>query len=276
MDESTPTCPECGGPMQLDSSGYGRAWVCERFMGIKNYCTGRIDLGADESLSDLQLAEAIARGVWGSAKESADVQARYRRLATPMGELAKSKLLSPAEQRVVSEAAAIAMRLANAAELAKDRAQRKEKADEAARKRRYREAKALLGPPFAATPENLEAAVIDLIAVDRFTRSGEFEDVENIDQFNAELRNMLENSDDRLSSLMRNIAARHNFQREDLADSWALRQEPVPDLHARLTAALPALRQAIQADPPVYLQGVRRVLAEAEAENVVRLGSRRH
>jgi len=261
--------------MQLDSSAYGRAWVCERFMGIEHYCNGRIDLGDDESLTDLQLAEAIARGVWGSAKESANLQAKYRRLANPLRDLAKSKLLSPAERRVVSEAAAIATRLANAAELAKDRAQRKAKADEAERKRRYREAKALLGPPFRATPENLEAAVIDLIAIDRFTKAGDFEDIETIDQFNAELRNMLEGGDDRLGTLMHNIAARHNFQREDLADSWAVRQEPVAELHAQLTDALPALRQAIQADPPVYLQGVRRVLAEAEAENVVRLGLRR-
>lgn len=261
--------------MQLDSSGYGRAWVCERFAAIKHYCKGRIELADDESLTDLQLADEIARGVWGSAKESANLQARYRRLATPLHDLAKSKLLSPAERRAVSEAAAIATRLADAAELAKNHAQRKERTDDAERKRRYREAKAFLGPPFAATPENLEAAVIDLIAIDRFTRAGEFEDVETIDQFNAELRNMLEGEDDRLGSLMHNIAARHNFQREDLADSWAQRDELIQDLHARLAESLPALRQAIQADPPVYLQGVRRVLAEAEAENVVRLGSRR-
>jgi hypothetical protein len=257
--------------MQLDGSGYGRAWVCERFAAIKHSCKGRIELADDESLTDLQLAEEIARGVWGNAKESANLQAKYRRLATPLRDLAKSKLLSPAERRVVSEAAVIASRLANAAKLAKNDAQRKEKTDEAERKRRYREAKALLGPPFAATPDNLEAVVIDVIAIDRFTQAGEFEDVETIDQFNAELRNMHEGKDDRLGSLMHNIAARHNFQREDLADSWAQRDKPIADLHTQLAEALPALRQAIQADPPVYLQGVRRVLAEAEAEKVVRL-----
>jgi hypothetical protein len=42
-----------------------------------------------------------------------------------------------------------------------------------------------------------------------------------------------------------------------------------------LAAAPSALREANQPKPPVYPQDVRRALVEAEANNGVRLGSRR-
>ena len=257
--------------MRLDSSGYGRAWVCERFDAITHYCKGRIELANDESLTDLQLADEIARSVWGNAKESADLQAKYRRIATPLRELAKSKLLSPAERRTLSEAVAIATRLANAAELAKDRAKRKAKAEEGERERRYREALGLLGPPFAAVEENLEAAVIDMLAVARYTRIGDLEHYASIDEFDGEVRNIRGESDDTLGAVLGSLAAQHQFQREGIASEWSYRQEPVADLHARLAAALPTLRAEVQSAPPVLLQGVRRILAEAGADNVVRL-----
>jgi hypothetical protein len=47
----------------------------------------------------------------------------------------------------------------------------------------------------------------------------------------------------------------------------------VEDLHARLTEALPGLREAIFASPPIYLQGVRRLLAESESDNVGAAGA---
>jgi hypothetical protein len=257
--------------MKLDSSAYGRAWVCERFEAIKHYCKGRIELADDESLTDLQLADEIARAIWGSAKDSAYLESKYRRLTTPLRDLAKSKLLSPAERRTLSEAAAIATRLANAAELAKDRAKRKAKAEEGERERRYREALGLLGPPFAAVEENLEAAVIDMLALARYTRVGDLEHYTSIEEFDADVRNIRGESDDTLGAVLGTLAAQHQFQREGIAIEWCYRKEPIADLHARLVAALPALRAEIQAVPPILLQGVRRILAEAGADNVVRL-----
>jgi hypothetical protein len=67
----------------------------------------------------------------------------------------------------------------------------------------------------------------------------------------------------------------HQTLREDLAHDWSLRPEPVEDLHARFTEALPGLREAILASPPIYLQVVRRLLAKSESDNVVRLAPRR-
>lgn len=271
MSNAAPTCPQCGGPMQLDSSGYGRAWVCERFDALKNDCKGRIALADDESLTDLQLADEIARAVWGNAKESADLQAKYRRMATPLRDLAKSKLLSSAERRTLSEAAAIVTRLADAAELAKDQAKRQARAEEGEREQRYREALRLLGPPFAAVEENLQAAVIDMLALARCTGIGDLEHYASIEEFDAEVRNIRGGSDDGLGALLGNLAAQHQFQRVGIASEWSHRKEPVADLHARMAAALPALRAEIQGAPPILLQGVRRILAETGADNVVRL-----
>jgi len=67
----------------------------------------------------------------------------------------------------------------------------------------------------------------------------------------------------------------HQTLRDAIARIWSWRSEPIQDLHTRLTAELPGLREAILAAPPVFLQGVRRLLAESEAPNVVRLPTRR-
>ena len=63
--------------------------------------------------------------------------------------------------------------------------------------------------------------------------------------------------------------------REDLAHDWSLRAESVEDLHAHFSEALPGVREAILASLTAYLQVVRRLLAESESVNVVRLGPRR-
>ena len=69
--------------------------------------------------------------------------------------------------------------------------------------------------------------------------------------------------------------ANHQVLRDAIARNWSWHEAPIQDLHARLAKELPGLREAILAAPPVFLQGVRRLLAESEAANVVRLPTRR-
>ena len=275
MSDATPVCPECGGPMHLESTAYGRAWVCARGTSITNRCNGRIPLAEDQALTELQLADEIARDLWGNAKESANQQAKYRRMATPLRELAKSKLLSVAERWTLSEGAAIIERLANAAELAKDRAKRQQKLKEVQRQDRYRKAMGLLGPSLAPDPSRLEASVVTLLALARFSEQDRFLSYERVEDVEAALRREIMGEQTIVDALFRDLVSGHETLRQSLARDWSDSTVPIEDLHAKLTEALPGLRDAILAAPPAYLQAVRLLLAEDTSGNVVRLSSRR-
>ena len=67
MTDGIPTCPECGGLMHLESSAYGRAWTCDRRAGVGSGCQGAIQISGDDELTELQIAELIARQTPGNA-----------------------------------------------------------------------------------------------------------------------------------------------------------------------------------------------------------------
>lgn len=260
--------------MHLVGSSYGRSWECDQRQSTTSWCPGVIRIEDDDSLSELQIAEDIARRGWGGSKDSAKAQAKYRRLSGPLRELAVSPYLSGAEKRVLAEAVGIVERLAEAAELAKDRSKRQEKAKEAAREGKYRQALGLLGPSFAPDPTRLEASVIDLLALDRYSDEGRFGGYDAIETFDAALRRRAGGARDPLDLLLRELAMDHQVLRDAIARNWSWYEAPIQDLHARLAKELPGLREAILAAPPVFLQGVRRLLAESASANVVRLPTR--
>lgn len=276
MIEATPVCPECGGHMHLVGSSYGRAWECDQRQGTTSWCSGVIRIEDDDSLSELQIAEDIARRAWGGSKDSAKTQTKYRRLSGPLRELALSPYLSGAEKRVLADAGAIVARLAEAAELAKDRAKRQEKAKEAAREARYRQALGLLGPSLAPDPTRLDASAVDLLALARFAEQDRFLAWESMEELEASLRRLAMGGKTLVDALFSDMVSGHQTLREDLAREWSFGVEPVEDLNARFTEALPGLREAILVSPPVYLQVVRRLLAETASDNVVRLAPRRN
>jgi hypothetical protein len=243
MRDKIPVCPICGGPMSLASTAYGRAWECGQQRGISR-CPGFIPIADDEVLSELQLADVIARGTLGSSGAHQKEQARYRRVSGPLGQIAKSRYLSGAERRLLEDARAIVERLANPAALAKDRAKRLEKRREATRRER--------------------------LALASFARHDGLLAWESTEDVEARLERAATGGKTRVDALLAQLVAAHQTLREDLAQDWSLRAEPIEDLRACLTEALPGLRAALLASPPVYLQAVRR-LAESEADNVVRL-----
>lgn len=274
MKDGIPACPECGGPMHLEKSAYGRAWECDRRLGL-TWCSGTIHIHDDDPLSELQIAEAIARRALTGSKDYQQQQAKYRRVSGPLGEIAASPYLSGPERQTLQEARAIVERLARAAELAKDRAKRQEKRREAEREARLRQALGLLGPSLAPDPTRLEASAVELLALGRFAERHQFMAWDSIEEMEASLRRRARGEESLLDVLFADLIDRHETLRQDLARDWSHGQTPVEELHARLTAALPGLREAILANPPVYLQVVRRLLAETRSENVVRLPPRR-
>ena len=275
MSSGTPVCPECGGPVHLTGSSYGRTWECDRRQGAEPWCPGVIPITDDEVLTELQIAEAIARRAWGGSKDSLKEQAKYRRLNGPLTELTLSPYLSGHEKRVLAEARGIVARLAEAAELAKDRAKRQEKAKETAREARYRQALGLLGPSFAPNPARLEASVIELLALDRYSDEGTFGGYGSIEAFETALLRRAGEDQNPLDLVFRSLVSSHQVLRDAIARNWSWRDQPLEDLHARLSNELPKLREAILASPPVFLQGVRRLLAESDSANVVRLPTSR-
>ena len=275
MSAGTPVCPECGGPVHLTGSSYGRTWECDRRQGAESWCPGVIPITDDEVLTELQIAEAIARRAWGGSKDSLKEQAKYRRLNGPLTELALSPYLSGQEKRVLAEARVIVARLAEAAELAKDRAKRQEKAKETAREARYRQVLGLLGPSFAPNPARLEASVIELLALDRYSDEGTFGGYGSIEAFEAALLRRAGDDQSPLDLVFRSLVSSHQVLRDAIARNWSWRDQPLDDLHTRLSNELPKLREAILASPPVFLQGVRRLLAESDSANVVRLPTSR-
>lgn len=274
MKDGIPVCPECGGPMHLEKTAYGRAWECDRRLGL-TWCSGAIHIHDDDPLSELQIAESIARRALTGSKDYQQQQAKYRRISGPLGEIAASPYLSGPERQTLQEARAIVERLARAAELAKDRAKRQEKQREAEHEARLRQALGLLGPSIAPDPTRLEASAVEMLALGRFAERHQFMGWDSIEEMEASLRRRARGEQSLINVLFADLLDRHQILRQDLAREWSHGQTPVEDLHARLTAAMPGLREAILANPPVYLQVVRRLLAETQSENVVCLTPRR-
>jgi hypothetical protein len=274
MKDGIPVCPECGGPMHLEKTAYGRAWECDRRLGLTS-CSGAIHIHDDDPLSELQIAEAIARRALTGSKDYQQQQAKYRRVSGPLGEIAASPYLSGPERQTLQDARAIVERLARAAELAKDRAKRQEKQREADREARLRKALGLLGPSLAPDPTRLEASAVEMLALGRFAKRHQFMAWDSIEEMEASLRRRSKGEQSLIDVLFADLIDRHQTLRQDLAREWSHGQTPVEEFHARLTAALPGLREAILTSPPVYLQVVRRLLAETQSENVVRLPPRR-
>lgn len=274
MKDAAPVCPECGGPMHLEKSAYGRAWECDRRLGL-TWCSGVIPIHDDDPLSELQIAEAIARRALTGSKECQQQQAKYRRVSGPLSEIAASPYLSGPERQTLQGARAIVERLARAAELAKDRAKRQEKRRETEHEARLNQALGLLGPSLAPDPTRLEASAVEMLALGRFAERNQFMAWDSIEDMEASLRRRARGDESLLDVLFADLIDRHQTLRQDLARDWSRGQPPVEELHARLTAALPGLREAILANPPVYLQVARRLLAETQSENVVRLIPRR-
>jgi len=260
--------------MHLEKSAYGRAWECDRRLGLPS-CSGVIQIHDDDPLSELQIAEAIARRALIGSKDDQQLQAEYRRVSGPLGEIAASPYLSGPERQTLQEARAIVERLARAAELAKDRPKRQEKRREAEHEARLNQALGLLGPSLAPDPTRLEASAVEMLALGRFAERHQFMAWDSIEEMETSLRRRARGDESLLDVLFADLIDRHETLRQDLARDWSHGQTPVEELHARFTAALPGLREAILANPPVYLQVVRRLLAETQSGNVVRLTPRR-
>lgn len=281
MKDGIPTCPDCGGPMHLESSAYGRAWECDRRVGVGGGCDGAIQLHEDDELTELQIAEAIARRTQGEGSSTRQQgQPGYHHVIAPLEEIARSGYLSSPQRRVLEEARVIVERLASAAALAKDQARRQEKAREAAVEERFRQAMGLLGPSLAPDTTRLEASVVDLLALARFGGDAcstvpdilanvSIEEVENLLSSRAA-------GEHRTAAdvIFADLVSAHQGLREDMSRDWSTRSEPIEALHARVIAALPGLREAILSSPPPYLQVVRRLLAETAPDNVVPLAPR--
>ncbi|AGA92389.1 hypothetical protein Thimo_3737 (plasmid) [Thioflavicoccus mobilis 8321] len=281
MKDGIPTCPDCGGPMHLESSAYGRAWECDRRVGVGGGCEGAIQLREDDELTELQIAEAIARRtLGGDSSAHRQGQPEYHHVIGPLEEIARSGYLSGPQRRVLEEARVIVKRLASAAALAKDQARRQEKAREAAVEGRCRQAMGLLGPSLAPDTTRLEASVVDLLALARFggDACSTGPDILANDSIEA-LENLLSSraaGEQRTAAdvIFADLLSAHQGLREGISRDWSARSEPIEDLHARFIATLPRLREAILSSPPPYLQVVRRLLAEIAPDNVVPLAPR--
>jgi hypothetical protein len=269
--EGIPVCPECGGPMHLERSAYGRTWECDRGRDLRSRCAGLIRIEDREPLTDLQLAEAMALRSFGGSKDRAKDQASYRRLVTSLRELEASPYLSSPEREGLAEARGTVERLAKAAALAKDRAKRQEKAAEAEREARYREAAGLLAMSYPFDPNRLEATVIDLLALDRYTHADWLIQPESVEGFADRLRRRAAPEQSPMDLLLRELASQQEQVRAHVARDWAGSAEPLADLSARLAERLPALREAILAAPPMLLLGARHVLDDGVPPKVVRL-----
>jgi hypothetical protein len=261
--------------MHLTGSAYGRAWKCRQGQEAGSGCLGAILLNEEDSLTSLQIAEDIA-GCGGAGSEGdAMGQGGYRSLSEALSGLGRSPYLSSAEKRLLAEAAAIVDRLAEAADLARDADRRKERLEEADREARYRQALGLLGPALAPDPIRLEASAVALLALDRYSGAGQFDDADPVEDADPVQRLQAAADQNPLDLLFRDLVSAHQRLREAIARDWSARPEPLEDLHAHLSSELPRLRAAILASPPAYLYGVRRLLADSETANVVWLPTHR-
>jgi hypothetical protein len=66
--------------MHLERSAYGRIWECDRGRDLRARCAGLIRIEDRESLTDLQLATAMALRSFGGSEDRAKDQAHYWRL----------------------------------------------------------------------------------------------------------------------------------------------------------------------------------------------------
>ena len=269
MTGRIPACPDCGGPMRLTGSAYGRAWNCRLGQDAGSGCQGVILLTEDDCLTSLQIAEDLA--IRGDAGFEADAmgQGGYRFLSESLGSLSMSPYLSSAEKRLLAEAQAIVDRLSEAVDLARDEGRQQGKLEEANREERYRQALGLLGPALAPDPIRLEASAVALLALDRYSGAGQFDDADPDDDLEIGLRPQAAANQNPLDLLFRDLVSAHQRLREAIARDWSGRPEPIKDLYAHLSSELPRLRAAILASPPAYIHGVRRLLAESETANVV-------
>ena len=275
MTNRIPACPDCGGPMRLTGSAYGRAWRCRQGQDAGSGCQGAIPLTKEDGLTSLQIAEDLAGRDGTGSEGDAMGQGGYRSLSEALGGLSRSPYLSSAEKRLLAEAGAIVDRLAEAADLARDADRRKEQFEEADREARYRQALGLLGPALAPDPSRLEASAVALLALDRYSGAGQFDDADPVEDADPVPRLQAAADQNPLDLLFRDLVSAHQRLREAIARDWSGRPEPIEDLHTHLSSELPRLRAAILASPPAYLYGVRRLLAESETANVVWLPTHR-
>jgi len=239
MNDGIPTCPDCGGPMHLESSAYGRAWECDQRAGAGGGCEGVIQLREDDELTELQIAETIARRtLGGDASAHQQRQLGYHPVIAPLEDIVRSGYLSSPQRRVLEEAQVIVVRLASAAALAKDQARRQEKVREAAMEERFRQALGLLRPSLAPDTTRLEASAVDLLALARF--GGECSTVPDILAHDSieELENRLR----RRSMGEQRIAAAVIFAElvsahQDLREGISRRLEPALRAHRGPTRA---------------------------------------
>lgn len=281
MKDGIPMCPECGGPMHLECSAYGRAWECDERAGVGGGCEGVIQLREDDELTELQIAEAITRRTLGGyASAHQQGQPDYHQVIGPLEEMARSGYLSGPQRRVLEEARVIVERLASAAALATDQARRQEKAREAAMEERFRQAMGLMGPSFAPDTTRLEASVVDLLALARFSGDDRSTAPDilahaSIEELESLLRHRSMGEQRTAADVIfTDLVSVHQGLRDGISRAWSARSEPIADLHARFIAALPGLRAAILASPPPYLQAVRHLLAETAHDNVIPLAPR--
>ena len=269
MTGRIPACPDCEGPMRLTGSAYGRAWRCRQGQDAGSGCQGVILLTEEDCLTSLQIAEDLA--IRGDAGSEADAmgQGGYRSLSASLDGLRMSSYLSSAEKRLLAEARTIVDRLVEAADLARDEGRRQGKLEEANREERYRQALGLLGPALAPDPIRLEASAVALLALDRYSGAGQFDDADPVAGAESVQRFQAAANQNPLDLLFRDLVSAHQRLREAIARDWSGRPEPIKDLHAHLSSELPRLRAAILASPPAYIDGVRRLLAESETANVV-------
>jgi len=281
MTDGIPTCPECGGSTHLESSAYGRAWTCDRRAGVGDGCQGAIQISGDDELTELQIAELIARQTRGNATEAQqEKHLGYRDVIDALEAIAKSGYLSNQQRGVLQKARAVVERLADAAALAKDQEGREERAGEAAMEKRFQQAMGLLGPSLAPDSTRLEASVIDLLALARFGADGcsPAPDIlahGNLEELDNDLRRRAMGEHTPIDVMFSDLVSAHQRLREAISRDWSARSEPIEDLHAGFITALPGLREGILASPPTHLQMARRLIDETTSDNVVPLASRR-
>lgn len=276
-----PRCPECHGPMHLDSSAYGRAWVCDRKAEVEGGCQGTVQLRGDDELTELQLAELILRQPSDNASEAyIKTLLNYREVADALAGIAKTGYLSHQQRDVLQQALGIVGRLADAVELSRDHARLQKKAADEAIEQRFQQAMGLLGPSLAPDPTRLEASVIDLLALALFGSEASAPDLEVLSErsmqaLDNDLRDSSYGADALLDRLFADLVAAHQHLRASISRTWSTRAEPIDDLHAGFTEALPGLREHILATSPASLELARRLLDQDRSDNVVALAPRR-
>ncbi|MEA3643022.1 MAG: hypothetical protein VBE63_24225 [Lamprobacter sp.] len=203
-----------------------------------------------------------------------------REVANALAGIAKSGYLSHQQRDVLQQALGIVSLLADAVELARDQARLQEKAADEAMEERFQQAMGLLGPSLAPDPTRLEASVIDLLALALFGGEAcapgpEILSERSIQAWDNDLRDSSSSADALLDRLFADLVAAHQHLRASISRTWSARAEPIEDLHAGFTEALPGLRQHILATSPASLELARRLLDQDRSDKVVAFAPRR-